>query len=87
EEAIMLAREFLEGRGYGVGALISTEFALEYPNYYWYDIFGMEIPYWKLEDLLWIVSFEQETDASQYFEVWVNIYSGEIMGGGQGPMT
>jgi len=87
EEAIMLAREFLEGRGYGVGALISTEFALEYPNYYWHDIFGMEIPYWKLEDLLWIVSFEQETDASQYFEVWVNIYSGEIKGGGQGPMT
>jgi DNA-binding HxlR family transcriptional regulator len=87
EEAITLAREFLESRGYGVGALISTEFALDSPNYYWHDIFGMEKPHWRLQDLFWIVSFEQETDASQYLEVWVNIYSGEIKGGGQGPMT
>jgi len=87
EEAITLASEFLESRGYGVGALISTEFALDSPNYYWHDVFGMEIPYWKLADLFWIVSFEQAVDNSQYFEVWVNIYSGEIKGGGQGPMT
>ncbi len=87
EEAITLAREFLESRGYGVGALISTEFALDNPNYYWHGVFGMEIPHWKLADLFWIVSFEQGEDAPHYFEVWVNIYSGEIKGGGQGPMT
>jgi len=76
EEAITLAREFLESRGRGVGALISTEFALENPNYYWHDVFGMEIPHWKLADLFWIVTFEHEADASQYLEDWVNIYKG-----------
>ncbi len=84
EEAVALARDFLESRGCGTGALISTEFALEHPNYYWHDVFSMEKPYWRLSDLFWIVSFEQEADASQYLEVWVNIYSGEIKGGGQG---
>ncbi len=83
EEAVALAMDFLNSRGHITGTLISTDFTLEHPNYYWHDVFGMDAPYRRYADLFWIIDFEQDQMPNRSYQVWVNVYSGEIQGGGE----
>ena len=83
QQAIHTGRRFLDGIGYTAGKVLSTKLEEKAPNLYWHDLAGLEKPDMQGLRLCWVIRFEQARRPGHFFEVWVDAYTGEIIGGMQ----
>ena len=87
-EAVDTARAFLELNEVDAGKYLSHTEEQDVPNYYWQK----EFQYYNLANLVYhslpescdyvAVRFEQKHHPGHFYEVWVEIDSNEIIGGG-----
>jgi hypothetical protein len=75
DQAIGIARNFVESKGYKLGETVDTLLVIGRPNYYW------EGTPMKLGDptLIWNVLLKD--DADRRIDVWVNAKTGSVIGG------
>lgn len=83
QQAITIGGNFLNSIGCIVGPVLSTELEERIPNFYWHDLAGLEKPEINELELCWIVKFEQAKRPGHFFEVWLDAYTGEVLGGQQ----
>jgi len=83
QQAIATGKSFLNGIGYITGQVLSTELKEKLPNFYWHDLAGLEKPDTQGLTLCWVVRFEQACRPGHYFEVWIEAYTGVVVGGMQ----
>lgn len=83
EEAIHTGKGFLDGIGYTPGKVLFTTLEDKTPNFYWHDLAELEEPEIQGLRLCWIITFEQPYRLSHFFEVWIDAYTGEAIGGMQ----
>jgi len=81
QQAINIGKDFLDGIGYTTGQVLSTKLEEETPNFYWHDLAKLEKPDIQGLRLCWIIRFEQAYRPGHFFEVWIDVYTGEVMGG------
>ncbi|MCS7114919.1 MAG: hypothetical protein RMJ15_06775 [Nitrososphaerota archaeon] len=70
-------------RGFIFRAKLDNEAELEWriPNFYWHDFSRLEKSDIHESRLCWIIRFEQARRPDHYFEVWLDFYTGEVLGG------
>lgn len=83
QQAIHIGKDFLDSIGYATGKILFTELKDKTPNFYWQDIVQLEKPNISGLRLCWVVRFEQAYRPGHFFEVWVDAYIGEVIGGTQ----
>lgn len=83
QQAIHMGKGFLDGIGYTTGKVLSTNLEEKTPNFYWHDLAGLEKPDIQGIRLCWIIRFEQAYRPGHFFEVWIDAYTGEVIGGMQ----
>ncbi len=83
QQAIQTGKGFLDGIGYTTGKVLFTWLEWKTPNFYWHDLAGLEKPDIQGLTLCWIVRFEQAYRPGHFFEVWIDAYTGEVVGGTQ----
>lgn len=83
QQAIQTGRGFLDGIGYTTGIVLFTGLEEKTPNFYWHDLAGLEKPDVEGLRLCWVVRFEQAYRPGHFFEVWIDAYTGEVIGGTQ----
>jgi hypothetical protein len=83
QQAIYIGGDFLDGIGYTTGKVLFTKLEEKNPNFYWHDLAELEKPDMQGLRLCWIIRFEQAYRPGHFFEVWIDAYTGEVMGGMQ----
>jgi len=85
QQAVQIGRGFLDGIGsvYKTGEVLFTGLEEKIPNFYWHDLAGLEKPDIQGLRLCWVVRFEQAYRHGHFFEVWIDSYTGEVLGGAQ----
>ena len=83
QQAIQTGRGFLDGIGYTTGIVLFTGLEEKTPNFYWHDLARLEKPDVEELRLCWVVRFEQAYRPGHFFEVWIDAYTGEVIGGTQ----
>jgi len=84
EQAIEFGREFFEDIGLQTGKVLSVGLIDEVPAgylFYWHSAKGLEIPDIPEPELCWVVRFEQGSNPGHFWEVLVDMNTGEIVGG------
>lgn len=76
-KATNAAKGFIEAKGYEVKEVIDVELVIGRPNYYWEGT-PREL---GEPTLLWLVTIK--TDLGSSAEIWVDAYTGEVVGGDQ----
>lgn len=83
QQAVQIGRGFLDGIGFMTGRVLSTKLEEVTPNFYWHDLAELEKPDVQGSRLCWIIRFEQAYRPGHFFEVWIDAYTGVIVGGMQ----
>jgi hypothetical protein len=83
QQAIQIGRDFLDGIGYSPGQVLFTKLEEKTSNFYWHDLAGLEKSDIEGLRLCWIVRFEQAYRPGHFFEVWIDAYTGDVIGGTQ----
>ncbi len=83
QQAVSIGRVFLDGEGYTTGQVLFMGLEEKTPNFYWHELFGLEKPNLHGSRLCWVVKFEQAEKPGHFFEVWMDTYTGEVVGGMQ----
>jgi len=85
QQAIYISKQFLDniGTAYTTGKVLFTKLEEKTPNFYWHDLAELEKPDIQGPSLCWIITFEQAYRPGHFFEVWVDAYTGEVIGGAQ----
>jgi hypothetical protein len=83
QQAIAIGKSFLDGIGCITGQVLSTELEEKLPNFYWHNLAGLEKPDIQGLTLCWVVRFEQTYRPGHFFEVWIEAYTGRVVGGMQ----
>ena len=81
QQAIHIGKGFLDGIGYTTGKVLLAKLEEKTPNFYWHDLAELEKPDIQGLRLCWIIRFEQAYRPGHFFEVWIDAYSGEVIGG------
>ena len=84
EQAIEIGREFFEGVGLQTGKVLSIGVIDEVPLgylFYWHSAKGLEIPDVTEPELCWVVRFEQGSNPGHWWEVLIDVNTGEVVGG------
>jgi hypothetical protein len=82
QEAVTLGVYFLNDVGYATGKLVSAELVSKEPNYFWHELAELEKPNIQEERTCWVVKLTRaDFYPTQVLEVWVDDYTGKIMGG------
>lgn len=81
-DALHLASYFLQDLGYKTGKSGYSKLEIKKPNYYWHERQGIEKPV-NIESLdCWVIRYGVEDDEDvDVAEVWIDPYSGKIVGG------
>ena len=86
EQAIEIGREFFEDIGAQPGRVLSVslvhidEISDGY-LFYWHSAKGLEMPDVKETEQCWIVRFEQGLRPGHWWEVLIDVKTGEVVGG------
>jgi len=83
QHAIAIGKSFLESIDCSTGQVLFIELEERPPNFYWHDLAGIEKPDIDEPRLCWIIRFEQAKRPGHYFEIWIDAYTGEVLGGQQ----
>jgi hypothetical protein len=81
QQAIQIGRHFLDGIGYTTGKVLFARLEEKTPNLYWHDLAELEKPDVQGLRLCWVIRFEQAYRPGHFFEVWIDAYTGEVVGG------
>ncbi|MBS7646680.1 MAG: hypothetical protein QXD34_01055 [Candidatus Bathyarchaeia archaeon] len=83
QQAIVIGKNFLNSIGCIVGPVLSANLEEKVPNFYWHDLAELGKPNITEPRLCWVIKFEQAYRPGHFFEVWLDAYTGEILGGQQ----
>jgi len=83
QQAIHIGKGFLDGIGYTTRKVLFTKLEGKSPNFYWHDLAELEKPDVSGLGVCWVIRFEQANRPSHFFEVWIDAYKGEVIGGTQ----
>jgi len=83
QQAIDMGKVFLDDIGCTTGKVLFTGLEEKTPNFYWHDLAGLEKPDVQGLKLCWVIRFEQAFRPGHFFEVWIDAYTGELVGGTQ----
>jgi hypothetical protein len=84
EHAIEIGREFFEDIGLQPGKVLSVGLMDEVPAgylFYWHSAKELEIPDISEPEWCWIVRFEQGLHPGHFWEVLIDVNTGEVVGG------
>jgi hypothetical protein len=84
EQAIAVGRGFFEEIGLQTGRVLSVDIINEVPAgylFYWYSAKELEIPDIPEPELCWVVRFEQGPRPGHFWEVLIDVNTGEVVGG------
>ncbi len=85
QQAIQVGRDFfdtLDGNA-PAGNAVLVRLGERTPNFYWQNLYRIEKPNVGSLELCWTVTFEQALRPGHFFEVWVDAFTGEVVGGAQ----
>ncbi len=80
KQAAETGKNFLDGIGYTTGKVLFAGLEEKAPNFYWNDLAGLEKPDIQGLTLCWIVRFEQAYRPDHFFAVWIDAYTGMVVG-------
>jgi hypothetical protein len=83
QQAIQTGRDFLDSRNCTTGSVLIAEVKEKTPDFYWHELFGLGKPDVEETALCWVVRFEQAARPGHFFEVWIDAYTGYVVGGTQ----
>jgi len=84
EQAIEVGREFFEDIGLQTGRVLSVSIVNAVPEgylFYWHSAKGLEIPDIPEPELCRVVRFEQGSNPGHFWEVLIDVNTGEVVGG------
>ena len=83
EQAIEIGRAFFEDIGLKTGKVLSVSLIDEVPDghlFYWQRAKGLEVPDVPEPEWCWVVRFEQKLRRGHWFEVLIDLDTGEVTG-------
>ena len=84
EHAIQIGRDFFEDIGLQAGKVLSVGVIEEVPVgqlFYWHSAKGLDIPDIPEAELYWVVRFEKGWNPGHFWEVLIDVNTGEVVGG------
>jgi uncharacterized protein YcfL len=84
EQSIEIGREFFADIGLQTGKILSVSTINEVPAgylLYWHSAKGLEIPDIPEPELCWVARFEQGSNPGHFWEILIDVNTGEVVGG------
>jgi len=83
DEATRVGRAFLILHDVDVGKVLESLTESNTPNYYWRKKLGMRFPLMPPPREFYVIRYEQARRLGHYYEVWVDVDSMQVVGGGE----
>jgi len=83
DEATRVGRAFLILHDVDIGRVLESSTESNTPNYYWRKKFGMRFPLMPPPRDCYVIRYEQARRPGHFYEVWVDIDSMQVVGGGE----
>lgn len=81
QQAILKGKKFLGSLERTTGKLQFAKLGEKTPNFLWHSMAELEKPDIQGLRSCWIIRFDQANRPPHFFEVWIDAYTGEVIGG------